>query len=197
MRESLVQNAAIEWLQALGYSHQPGNSLQRDLKKAELEDELRRFLVKTYPELPATALTEVITAFTQQEGMDLDHRNRDFHRKLTQGVSVSWKDAQDKEYARHVYPINYDAPEANSFICADEVTIIGKNIRRTDLIIYINGLPVVVFEFKNMFDAQVGIDNAHRQIGHYLQDIPQLFDYNALTVISDGMETLHGMYGAA
>lgn len=197
MKEITVQNAAIEWFTALGYTHQEGNSLTRDLKKVVLEDELKTFLQKTYPDLPTTAIQESMAAFTQHEGMDLDHRNQDFHRKMTQGVSISWKDAQGKEFAQHIYPINYDTPEANSFICADEVTIIGKNTRRTDLLIFINGLPVIVFEFKNMFDAEVGVDNAHRQIGHYTQDIPQLFDYNALTIISDGMEALHGMYNAA
>lgn len=197
LAESTVQKAAIEWLTSLGYSYQEGNSLTRDLKRVVLDESLRSFLSQTYPELPPAALQEAITAFTQQAGMDLDHRNRDFHRKMTQGVSIAWKDAQDKEHARHVYPINYNQPEANSFLCADEVTIIGKNTRRTDLLIFINGLPLVVFEFKNMFDAEVGVDNAHRQIGHYIQDIPQLFDFNALTIISDGMEALHGMYGAA
>jgi type I restriction enzyme, R subunit len=197
MKEITVQNAAIEWLTTLGYTHQEGNGLTRDLKKVVLEKELKTFLQKTYPDVPTTAIQEAMAAFTQQEGMDLDHRNQDFHRKMTQGVSISWKDAEGKENAKHIYPINYEAPEANSFICADEVTIIGKNTRRTDLLIYINGLPVIVFEFKNMFDAQVGIDNAHRQIGHYIQDIPQLFDYNAITIISDGMEALHGMYNAA
>lgn len=197
MKEITVQNAAIEWLTALGYTHQEGNSLQRDLKKVVLDHELKAFLTKTYSDVPITAIQEVMATFTQQEGMDLDHRNQDFHRKMTQGVSVSWKDAQGKEQAKHIYPINYDQPEANSFICADEVTIIGKNTRRTDLLIFINGLPVIVFEFKNMFDAEVGVDNAHRQIGHYTQDIPQLFDYNAITIISDGMEALHGMYASS
>lgn len=197
MKEITVQNAAIEWLITLGYTHQEGNSLTRDLKKVVLEAELKTFLQKTYPDVPITAIQETMATFTQQEGMDLDHRNQDFHRKMTQGVSVSWKDAEGKENAKHIYPINYEAPDANSFICADEVTIVGKNTRRTDLLIYINGLPVIVFEFKNMFDAQVGIDNAHRQIGHYIQDIPQLFDFNAITIISDGMEALHGMYNAA
>jgi len=197
MKEITVQNAAIEWLETLGYTHQQGGSLSRDLKKVVLEDELRSFLQQAYADVPGTVINEAMATFTQQEGMDLDHRNQDFHRKMTQGVSISWKDAQGKENARHIYPINYEAPEANSFICADEVTIIGKNTRCTDLLIYINGLPVIVFEFKNMFDAQVGIDNAHRQIGHYIQDIPQLFDYNAITIISDGMEALHGMYNAA
>jgi len=197
MKEITVQKAAIEWLQALGYTHQPGNSLDRDLKKAVLEAELRSFLQKTYPDVPLTAIQEVMATFTQQEGMDTDHRNRDFHRKMTQGVSVSWKDAQGKELAKHIYPINYEQPEQNSFICADEVSIVGKNNRRPDMIIFINGLPVIVFEFKDLFSADVGVANAHKQIGHYVLDIPQLFDYNALTILSDGMEALHGMYASS
>jgi len=196
IKEITVQKAAIEWLQDLGYTHKEGNALTRDLKKVVLDDDLRSFLINTYPNIPATAINEAMAAFTQHLGMDTDHRNRDFHRKMTQGVSLTWKDAQGKENAQHIYPINYSEPEKNSFICADEVTIIGKNTRRTDLLIFINGLPVIVFEFKNMFAQEVGVDNAHGQIGHYLLDIPQLWDYNALTIISDGREALHGMYNS-
>jgi type I restriction enzyme R subunit len=195
--EITVQKAAIECLQDLGYIHQEGNSLKRDLKKVVLEDDLRHFLQNTYKGVPATAINEAMAAFTQHEGMDLDHRNRDFHRKLTQGVSITWKDSHGKEQARHIYPINYEEPTQNKFVCADEVTIVGKNTRRTDLLIYINGLPLIVFEFKNMFDPEIGVDNAHNQIGHYILDITQLFDYNAITVASDGMEALHGMYNAS
>ena len=197
MIEITVQNAAMEWLQDLGYTRKEGNRLTRDLKKVVLEDDLRSFLVKTYPNVPATAINEAMVAFTQHLGMDTDHRNRDFHRKMTQGISVIWKDAQGKENAKHVYPINYAEPEQNNFIVADEVTIIGKNTRRTDLLIFINGLPLIVFEFKTMFAQEVGVDNAHRQIEHYLLDIPQLWDYNALTIVSDGREALHGMYNSS
>ncbi|HAF27926.1 MAG TPA: type I restriction endonuclease subunit R [Bacteroidales bacterium] len=197
MVEITVQKAAVEWLQELGYTYQEGNSLKRELKKVVLEDDLRSFLQTAYPDIPATAINEAMVSFTQHEGMDLDYRNRDFHRKLTQGISVSWKDANGKEQAKHIYPINYTESEKNTFVCADEVTIVGKNTRRTDLIIFINGLPLVVFEFKNMFDPEVGVDNAHGQIEHYVLDIPQLFDYNAITIISDGKEALHGMYNAS
>ncbi|PCJ01113.1 MAG: type I restriction-modification system endonuclease [Flavobacteriales bacterium] len=197
MKEITVQDGAIEWLQELGYTHVEGGLLERDLKKVVLEKEFHQYLKTAYPAVPQTALNQAFAAFTQQEGMDLDHRNQDFHRKMTQGVSVTWKDASGKENAQHIYPINYKDADQNSFICADEVTIVGKNTRRTDLLIFINGLPVIVFEFKNMFDAAVGVDNAHRQIGHYILDIPQLFDYNAITIISDGMEALHGMYGSS
>ncbi|SFN97931.1 type I restriction endonuclease subunit R [Salegentibacter flavus] len=197
MIEITVQKAAIECLQELGYTYKEGNSLQRDLKKVVLEEELREFLVSSYPGVPATAINEALSAFTQHQGMDLDHRNRDFHLKMTQGVSITWKDASGKEQARHLYPINYKEHEKNIFVCADEVKIIGKNSRRADLVIFINGIPVVVFEFKNMFDPEVGVENAHGQIEHYLLDIPQLFDFNAITVVSDGMETLHGMYNSS
>jgi len=195
--EHTVQRAAIEWLEALGYTYHEGNSLKRDLKKVVLEDELRGFLQRSYPHVPPTAINEVMAMFTHHAAMDVDHRNREFHLKLSQGIDISWKDANGNEKAEHIYPINYAQPEKNSFICADEVTIIGKNTRRTDLLIFINGLPLVVFEFKNPFDANVSTDNAHLQIGHYVLDIPQLFDYNAITVVSDGREALHGMFGSA
>lgn len=79
MIEITVQNAAIECLEELGYTHREGNSLKRDLKKVVLEDDLRAFLQSAYPGVPATAINEAMVAFTQHEGMDLDHRNRDFH----------------------------------------------------------------------------------------------------------------------
>ncbi|MEZ4970472.1 MAG: type I restriction endonuclease subunit R [Flavobacteriaceae bacterium] len=195
--EATLQNAALSWLQELGYAHKIGNSLNRNLKKVILEDELRNFLDRIYKNVPATAINEALASFTQHQGMDTDNRNRDFHRKCTQGISISWKDAQGKENAKHIYPIDFKNASNNSFICADEVTIIGKNTRRTDVIIFINGLPLVVFEFKNLFDHNVGVDNAYGQIQHYKKDIPQLFDYNAITVVSDGLEALHGMYSSS
>ena len=127
MKELTVQDGAIEWLQELGYNHVEGGLLERDLKKVVLEKEFHQYLKTAYPAVPQTALNQAFAAFTQQEGMDLDHRNQDFHRKMTQGVSVTWKAADGKENAQHIYPINYKDVDKNSFICADEVTIIGKN----------------------------------------------------------------------
>lgn len=195
--EITIQKAAIEWLQELGYTYIEGNSLDRDLKRVVLETELRSFLSKTYPNVPPTAINEAMAEFTQLQSMDLDYRNREFHLKLTQGVSISWKDKDGKECAQHIYPVNFEAPETNTFICADETTIVGKNKRRTDLLVFINGLPLVFFEFKNLFDQEVGVEEAHQQMQHYTLDIPQLFDFNAIAVVSDGREALHGMYSSA
>jgi type I restriction enzyme R subunit len=195
--EITVQRAAIEWLQELGYTYKEGGLLARDLKKVVIEEDLRSFLQTTYPEIPATAINEAVSIFTQQAAMDVHYRNREFHLKLSKGIAISWKDTTGKELAKHIYPINYTEPEKNQFVCSDEVTIVGKNSRRADLLVYVNGLPLVVFEFKNMFKQDTDITNAHNQIGHYIQDIPQLFDFNALTVISDGQEAFHGMFGAS
>lgn len=198
LKESTVQNAAIEWLQELGYAHQVGNSLDRkDLKKVVLQTDLRIFLSTNYPKLSPAAIDEAIAIFTQQEGMEVAYRNHDFHKKMTQGVSITWKDAQGKEYAEHIYPINYADVSKNKFVCVDELTIIGKNTRRTDLLIFINGLPIIFFEFKNPFDATVGVGNAHTQLENYILDIPQIFDYNAISILSDGRVALHGMFTSA
>jgi type I restriction enzyme R subunit len=195
--ESTVEKAAIEWLEQLGYRYQHGNELQRDLKKVVLEDELSNFLSSTYPDIPATAIQEAMSSFIQQDSIDLHLRNREFHLKLSKGIAVTWKDENGAEKAKHIYPINYNAPEQNSFVCSNQVVILGKNRRIPDLVIFINGLPLVVFEFKNMFDQEVGVENAHTQLAHYALDIAQLFDYNTFTVISDGQEALHGMYNAS
>jgi type I restriction enzyme R subunit len=195
--EHTAQNAAIAWLQDLGYTYISGNALERDLKKVVLEDELTTFLKSAYPTVPETARNEAFAHFTQHEDMEVAYRNQDFHRKLTQGIDIAWKDAQGNEKAKHFYPIDYAHPENNSFIVSDEVSIVGKNSRRTDLLIFINGLPLIVFEFKNPFDSTVGVENAHRQIQNYVLDIPQLFDYNAICIASDGLEALHGMYSSA
>ena len=141
LTESTIQNAAIEWLQELGYQHQAGKTLTRDLKKVVLEDDLRTFLQTNYPDLPASAIEEAIAIFTQQAGMDVHYRNHDFHKKMSNGIDISWKDAQGKEYAQHIYPINYQDIEKNKFLCVDEMPIKGRNDRRTDLLIFINGLP--------------------------------------------------------
>ena len=195
--EITVEKAAIEWLEQLGYRYQHGNELQRESKKVVLEEELRSYLSAAYSDVPAMAIQEAMSSFMQQESIDLHLRNQEFHLKLSKGIAVTWKDANGAEKAKHIYPINYNEPEKNSFLCSNQVVIIGKNKRIPDLIIYINGLPLVVFEFKNMFDQEVGVENAHRQLAHYTLDIPQLFDFNTFTVISDGQEAFHGMYNAS
>jgi type I site-specific restriction-modification system R (restriction) subunit len=197
LKEFHIEQAAIEWLQQMGYVYQHGAAIVRDARSVVLEDELMQFIAKTYPSLPADMVKEAAKEFTNNAGADLDYRNRDFHLKLTKGIDISWKDSSGKESALHVYPIDFENPQNNTFTCVNQLEIVGRNRRIPDLLIYINGLPLIIFEFKNWFDYNTTENEAYNQIQHYKQDIPLLFEYNALTIISDGKTAQHGMFPAS
>jgi len=194
--ESDVEVVAIEWLKAQGYTHLLGADIHRNFKKVVLEDSLAYFLLENYPQLPPDVLSDAIKQLLFNEGADLDIRNRSFHLKLSNGLNLSWQDKDGRTCVEHIYPIDYKNPENNQFLAVNQFTVEGRNTRRADLVLFVNGLPLVLFEFKNMFDSSASVDNAWNQIQHYRKDIPQLFEYNAITVISDGLTTLHGMYNA-
>lgn len=197
LREYHIEMAAIEWLQQLGYAYQPGGEIVRNIRTVVLEDELQDFISNKYKDIPSDMVKEAAKEFTNNVGADLDYRNRDFHLKLTKGIDISWKDKNGNESAAHVYPIDFEHPENNTFTCVNQLEIYGRNRRIPDLIIYINGLPLIVFEFKNWFDQNTTENEAFNQIQHYKQDIPLLFEYNALTNISDGKTAQHGMFPAS
>jgi type I restriction enzyme, R subunit len=194
LREFHVEQAALEWLQDLGYEYVNGAQIERDPRTVILEERLDNFISKKYPQLNSAQREEAIKEFTNNTGAELDYRNRSFHLKLSKGIDFSFKTSKGKEEALHIYPIDFEKPENNEFLCVNQLPIIERNRRIPDLIIYINGIPLVVFEFKNWFDQNTGEDEAFNQLQHYKQDIPLLFEYNALTIISDGKSAQHGMF---
>lgn len=211
LKEFDIEQAAIEWLQQHGYTHQHGGSIERDARTVVQEDVLLQFISKKYPQLPLEVAKEAVKEFTNNAGTDLDYRNRSFHLKLTKGIDITYNamaealeaphskkspSAAKQEKALHIYPIDFENPENNTFTCVNQLEIVGRNRRIPDLLIYINGLPLVIFEFKNWFDANTTENEAYNQIQHYKQDIPLLFEYNALTIISDGKTAQHGMFPA-
>ena len=194
--EANIEQACIDWLEDLGYTHKLGTSLPQNNVSVVLKEELSAFITRQYPQLPQDIQELAVASFTHNMGADLDHRNRDFHLKLTKGVELPYEDPTGAEKAVHIYPIDFEHPENNSFWAVNQFSINGKNKRRPDVIIYINGLPLIVFELKNWYDEHTNIKEAFNQIQHYKKDIPQLFEYNALTIISDGNEAQHGMYSS-
>ena len=224
LAESDIEEAAIEWLlQLKPYHYLHGEDIHRNRKKAVLEDRFENFLQQTYKHVPAKVLAEVKQEFLFNAGTDIHQRNHAFHLKLSKGISKTWKEhpsgsheghssnsplgenqefpsregpGEGKQHFQHFYPINYDEPHKNDFLVVNQFTIDGKNRRRPDLIIFINGLPIVLFEFKNLFDQDATVENAFNQVSHYIEDIPQVFETNALTILSDGSTTLHGMYSS-
>lgn len=194
--EATIEQATIDWLEDLGYIHKLGTSLPQNNVDVVLKDELLKFIQQQHPTLPQEIQQLAMAEFTNNVGADLEHRNRSFHLKLTKGLELPYEDASGKEKAVHIYPIDFENPENNSFLAVNQFTIIGKNKRRPDIIIYINGLPLLVFELKNWYDENTTIKEAHNQIEHYKKDIPVLFEYNAITIVSDGNEAQHGMFSS-
>ncbi|AXP82685.1 Type-1 restriction enzyme R protein [Mariniflexile rhizosphaerae] len=196
-KEATIEQATIDWLTDLKYIHKSGTTLPQNNHEVVLKDQLLGFIQKQYSELPKDMQALVVAEFTNNEGADLEHRNRTFHLKLTKGLEFTYEDNDGKEKAIHIYPIDFNTPKNNTFWAVNQFSITGKNKRRPDIIIYINGLPLIVFELKNWYDENTNIKEAHNQIEHYKKDIPLLFEYNALTIISDGNEAQHGMFSSS
>ncbi|RAU81873.1 type I restriction endonuclease subunit R [Pontibacter arcticus] len=197
LAEEAIEQAAIAWLRELEpYTYQHGSDIKRDLSKAVLEDVFEQFLQRRYPQVPPKVLAELKQEFLYNTGADLHQRNHAFHLKLSKGISKTWKDDTGKQHFGHFYPIAYDDVHQNEFLVVNQFTIIGKSKRIPDLIIFVNGLPLVLFEFKNLFNQDATVEAAYNQVQHYTYQIPQLFEYNALTIVSDGQTTLHGMYSS-
>ena len=199
--ESQFEETTIERLKRLHYEHDLGGELREDesfpLEAVVMVEALRRHLRARYPHLPPEAVEMAARITTNPEGVTLMQRNRNFHRLLTRGFEVRFKDAKGTERFEHVYPVNWDEPTRNDFRVVSQLPVRGQNDRRPDLIIYVNGLPLVVFELKSPYDEYADHVGAHNQIQHYTVDIPQLFDFNAFCVVSDGIHTLHGTHAAS
>ena len=197
LAESDIETAAIEWLlQDKRFRYQYGPDIHRSHKKAVLENVFTAYLQKRYHQVPAKILAEVQQEFLFQPEAGLHLRNHHFHLKLSKGIDKTWKDENGKDCFEHFYAVNYEEPDQNEFWAVNQFAIEGRNNRRPDLIIFVNGLPLVLFEFKNWFDPEATVDTAFNQVQHYTEDIPQLFETNCLTVVSDGQNTLHGMYSS-
>jgi type I restriction enzyme, R subunit len=194
--ETDFELTTIERLERLGYTHVHGEEITRPHEEVVLKDRLRAHLVSAYPELPTASIDEAVRQFSRPDGVDTLRRNMAFHLAVTRGLEIRVEHEDGQAEYVHVYPIKWDAPGENDFLVVNQFPIHGQNDRRPDIIIFVNGLPLVVFELKNPYAIKPSVDDALNQIGHYRHEIPQLFDYNALTVVSDGITTLHGMWSA-
>jgi type I restriction enzyme R subunit len=194
--ESTFELTTLQRLDALKYQHAFGMDIERPREEVVLRDVLHHFLAGRYPDLPPAAIEQAVRTFSKPEGVDTLHRNLAFHQMLTRGLELKVEFPDGRVEHRHVYAVNWDEPHKNDVQAINQFPIHGQNDRRPDVIIFVNGLPLVVFELKNPYDEKPTVDDAFNQVQHYTYEIPQLFDYNALVVISDGVTTLHGVWTA-
>ena len=198
--ESTVEEAALEWLEGLGYEVLHGPEIAPGEPHAErssygdvfLSGRLTVALRKLNPHLPADALAEAARKLTHPETASPLGNNRRFHRMLVEGVEVEYPDADGAIKGDRVHVLDFARPERNDFAAVNQFTVVEYKERRPDVVIFVNGLPLAVIELKNAADAKATIWAAFRQLQTYKQQIPSLFAANELLVISDGAQARLG-----
>lgn len=183
--EANYENAVIEvFRDTLGYNYVYGPDVARDYADPLYPDELLPALRRVNPKLPEAALTEAVYKLRNFEGGTVLQKNIQFMEYLQNGVSVNYYDKGEQQAAL-VYLVDYENTERNTFTAANQWTIIENSEKRPDVIVFLNGLPVVVFELKSPSREETDASEAFLQLRNYMQEIPSLFIYNAFLVMSD------------
>lgn len=184
--ENTFEQAVIELLQNMGYSHIYAPNMGRtDFSSPLMESALIDSLVRINKKLPIEAINEAVYKLNNFESGSLVQKNKTFMGYLQNGVEVKYV-YNGEERNSIVYLIDYNEVDNNTFYAVNQYTYIeNSNSRRPDVILFINGLPLVLMELKSPSKDEVGAENAYNQIRNYIQDIPSMFIYNAICVISD------------
>lgn len=204
LTESKIEEFAIGLFEQLGYSYLYGPDIAPDgvnSKRASLEyvvmvEDLRSAVYRINPKLSQEVCDEAIGTVLRIASPDMLANNETFHRILTEGISVSVHQ-EGVERGELVWLLDFDNPLNNDFKVVNQYTIIENNHnKRPDILLFVNGLPLVIIELKNAADNNATIQSAFRQIETYKDTIPSLFIYNSIIVISDGLEARAGSLSA-
>ena len=182
----------INFIQKLGYKYVPHQEIIRDSMKSPVAVEiLKESLIRINPNLPVEVIDQAIYQIKNIDAGLLETRNEIFFEYLQNGIEISHY-TDDRQLTERVYLLDYENIDSNSFIITNQLTIIGKDTKRPDIILYINGLPLVVIELKSLTSESNDVSSAYRQIKNYQYDIEELFVYNAFNIISDFTTTKVG-----
>jgi len=206
-RESVVEAAALAWLEALGYVVLSGPEIAAGTPEAEradasyrdtvLERRFRQALVRLNPILPSEALDDAFRKVMRTDAPSLVERNRAVHRMLVNGVTVEYRREDGSISGAQAQLVDFETPENNDWLVLNQFTIAeGKQARRPDVVLFVNGLPLAVIELKNSADENTTIWSAFQQLQTYQAQIPALFATNVALVVSDGVQARIGSLGA-
>lgn len=200
LSESVIESATLSWFSGLGYATlfgpaiAPGELLAERARLDEgfLPNRLRSALAKLNPHLPPEAVEEAFRKVTVAASPHLVVNNRAFHMMLVEGVDVEYT-REGRRIGDKARLADFEEPEANDFLVVNQFTMLEQSRnRRADLVVFLNGLPVGVIELKNPADENATIWSAYQQLQTYKQEIPSLFTFNEVLVVSDGLEARIG-----
>lgn len=202
--ESAVEKFAVELLEKQGYDYYYGPDIAPDgdtparlsFEEVLLLEKLKEAVTRINPAIPADAREDAIKQLQRINSPELIANNETFHRMLTEGINVTYrKDGEDR--GDLVWLIDFNDPEKNDFAVVNQLTVIENNVnKRPDVVLFVNGLPLVVIELKNPADENATVHSAFKQLQTYKQVIPTLFTYNGFLVVSDGLEAKAGSISA-
>ena len=199
--ESVVEQAALAWLESIGYLILFGPEIAPGMPAAErenygqvvLERRLRQALERLNPQVPSDALEEAFRKLSRPDSPSLVASNHVIHKYMVDGVPVEYQRADGSIGGDLVRVLDYDEPENNEFLAVNQFTVVeNQHERRPDVVLFINGLPVAVIELKNAADENATIWSAFNQLQTYKRQIPSLFAFNEALVVSDGVEARIG-----
>lgn len=182
--ESNYENALLELLDNLGYDHVYGPEIERDYRVPFYEAQLSHSLMLVNPTKPAEAIDEAIRKVRDIDSGTLIQKNQQFMDYLQNGVEVSYMH-NGEAVNDIVYLIDFAHPDRNTFQAINQWTYVEKSEKRADIMIFVNGLPLVLVELKSPSREETDASAAYRQIRNYIQEIPSLFIYNVFCVMSD------------
>jgi type I restriction enzyme R subunit len=204
LNEAEIEQLLINLLQESGYQYVYGPDIAPDSYKPEREsfedvlliERLQKAVNRINPAVPQSAKDDAIKQIQRLHLPELIANNEAFHRMLTEGIRVSYQ-KDGGERGDIVWLIDFKNPKNNDFLVVNQFTVIENGInKRPDVILFVNGLPLVVFELKNPADENATLKSAYKQLQTYKQDIPSLFKYNEILIISDGLEAKAGSLSA-
>lgn len=197
--EEMVELATLQILSELGYEHIKGADISPGGESEEresysdviLKERVKNALFKINRNLPQDAIDEAYRQIIAFNSPSLEENNKHFHNLMVNGIDVTFKEKGETR-TKKAYIIDFENIENNDFIAVNQFTVVEEETKRPDVVIFVNGIPLVVVELKSASDENVGIDEAYNQIQTYKRTISTLFNYNAFCVLSDGINAKVG-----
>ncbi len=199
--ESEVEEAALQWLEGLGWAVAPGADIAPGTPGAErdnydqvvLEQRLIDAIDRLNPDLPYAARDDALRKLTRPEGATIETRNRSFHRMLVDGVNVEYREQDGSIRGAQAKVVDFDNHWNNDWLAINQFTVTESgHERRPDIVLFVNGLPLGVIELKNPADPDATVNSAWNQLQTYKSELPTLFSMNEAMIVSDGNEARMG-----
>jgi type I restriction enzyme, R subunit len=199
--DTLTEQPVIEWLKDVGYDHEFGPDLapagplqeRNSFREVLLLSRLKRSLRRINPDVSDKAIEGAISKLIEVESPNLEIVNKEVYNLLTQGARVEEKNKEGEKRGVIVKFFDFANPTNNEFLALNQFAVQGfEKVRRPDVVLFINGIPIAVFELKSPKSESGTIRSAYEQLQKYKKEIPELFKYNQVLVISDLLQARHG-----